>query len=255
MSAKSYNLAIWRLRADAWCRLETPPANWRVWSVPGRPADEHHNDCAELLSNLSLVELYWKRTRAVSKFARLNRMFAAGGIFDKFAQSRRRHQPRPDPRGYRFGRGRRPPPPATTTICPPSCTGPATSHLRTTKRQPCTSKSSSIETLTEAGNAPGAQGAHARGVARRDESSSTRESLVVPNAVEALIAARLNMNLHGPLWSGAGSPLQTARDLPGLADFVDTAIADQLGGARPPTCDRASWPRLCEKSVRASTCI
>ncbi len=225
MSAKSYN-SVWQLRADAWCRLEDAAGQLARLAGAGRPADEHHTVCAELLSDLSLVELYWAYPGGL-KFARLNRMFAAGE-YDKFAQAVAVINHALTHESYRSGEVET----ATTgdddeLSAEMHWTGDVHPH---DKRQPLYFEVLVVETLTEAQERRVRKEAHAW---RRPDDEFVYEIVVVPNAVEALIAARLNMNLQAVV-VGRRFATQTARDLSGLADFVDTAIADQLGEDEPP---------------------
>ncbi len=87
-----------------------------------------------------------------------------------------------------------------------------------------------VETLTEAQERNLRK--EARGWRRADD-EFVYELVVVPNAVEALIAARLNVNLQAVV-IGRRFATQTTRDLSALADFVDMTIAERLGDDEPP---------------------
>ncbi|MEI6253349.1 MAG: ornithine decarboxylase [Mycobacteriaceae bacterium] len=223
MSAKSYN-SVWQLRADTWCRLEDAAGQLARLAIAGRPADEHQSACVELLALLSPVEPYWAYPGG-TQFARLNRMFAAGE-YDKFAQTVAVINHALTHESYRSGAVD----PAAHDEDELSADLHWTEGHPMGKRGPLYFEVLVVETLTEAQERSVRKEAHSW---RRPDDEFVYEIVVVPNAVEALIAARLNVNLQAVV-IGRRFATQTARDLSALADFVDTAIADRLGEDEPP---------------------
>lgn len=223
MSAKSYN-SVWQLRADTWCRLEDAAGQLTRLAAAGRPADEHQAVCGELLDQLAPIEPYWAYPSG-AQFARLNRMFAAGE-FDKFAQAVVAINHALTFETYRSPEAENP----ILDEDDPSSDLHWSDVHPTSKRHPLYFEVLLVETLTEAQERNLRKEARAW---RRPDDEFVYEIVVVPNAVEALIAARLNVNLQAVV-IGRRFATQTARDLSGLADFVDTTIADRLGEDEPP---------------------
>ena len=218
MASKSYN-SVAQLRADTWCRLEDAAAQLARLAAADRPTDGHQAVCSELLALLSPVESYWAFPSGW-QVAKLNRMFAAGE-FDKFAQAVTviNHALTHDT--YRWADADA----AAVDEDDSSADLHWTDVHPTGKRDPLYFEVLVVATMTEAQERNLRK--EARGW-RRPDDEFVYEIVVVPNAVEALIAARLNMNLQAVVL-GRRFATQTARDLSPLADFVDPTIADKLG--------------------------
>ena len=223
MASKSYN-SVAQLRADTWCRLEDAAAQLARLAAADRPTDGHQAVCSELLALLSPVESYWAFPSGW-QVAKLNRMFAAGE-FDKFAQAVTviNHALTHDT--YRWADADA----AAVDEDDSSVDLHWTDVHPTGKRDPLYFEVLVVATMTEAQERNLRK--EARGW-RRPDDEFVYEIVVVPNAVEALIAARLNMNLQAVVL-GRRFATQTARDLSPLADFVDPTIADKLGDDEPP---------------------
>lgn len=222
MAAKSYN-SVLQLRADTWCRLEDAAARLARHAAAGQPTDGHQAACADLLATLSPVEAYWAYPSG-AQFAKLNRMFAAGE-FDKFAQGVTVINHSLTHETYRSAD-------ADISTGEDDDLFADVHHLeghRAGKREPLYFEVLVVETLTEAQERNLRKEAHAW---RRPDDEFVYDIVVVPNAVEALIAARLNVNLQAVV-IGRRFATQTARDLSEVADFVDTTIADRLGEDEP----------------------
>jgi arginine decarboxylase len=222
VASKSYN-SVSQLRADTWCRLEDAAAQLARLTVAGRPTDGHQGVCSELLAVLSPVESYWAFPSG-AKFAKLNRIFAAGE-YGKFAQAVSAINHALTHKTYRS---------ADIDVAALDEDDPSTDlhwmDVRPSgKREPLYFEVLVVETLTEAQEHNLRR--EARGW-RRPDDEFVYEPVVVPNAVEALIAARLNANLEAVV-IGRRFATQTARDLTALSDFVDTTIADRLGEDEP----------------------
>lgn len=222
MAAKSYN-SVWQLRADTWCRLEDAAGQLSRLAAGGRPTQEPHAACGELLAQLAPVEPYWAYPSG-AQFSKLIRMFAVGE-FDKFAQAVTAINHALTHDTYRWT--------DTEGADVDDDDAPGDLHWADThtkgKRDPLYFEVLVVETLTEA------QERNLRKEAlrwRRPDDEFVYEIVVVPNAVEALIAARLNVNLQAVV-IGRRFATQTTRDLSALADFVDPTIADRLGDDEP----------------------
>ena len=222
MASKSYN-SVSQLRADTWCRLEDAAAQLARHAVAGRPTDGHQAICSELLALLSPVESYWAYPSG-AQFARLTRMFSAGE-YDRFAQAVSVINHALTHETYRS---------AEMDVAALDDEDRSTDLARmdvrpSGKRDPLYFEVLVVETLTEAQEHTLRK--EARGW-RRPDDEFVYEPVVVPNAVEALIAALLNANLQAVV-IGRRFATHTARDLSALADFVDTTISERLGEDEP----------------------
>ena len=83
---------------------------------------------------------------------------------------------------------------------------------------------------------------------RRPDDEFVYEVVIVSNAQEALMAARLNVNLQAVV-IGRGFGAQSGRDLTALADFVDEDIAEELGDDKS-TNERAAILAAALRDVR-----
>lgn len=77
--------------------------------------------------------------------------------------------------------------------------------------------------------------------------------MIVASGDEALIAARLNVNLQAVVIRRRFSH-QSTRDLRTLADFVDTRVSEELDDHKSPDERARSWRRHCGSYVPNSTC-
>ncbi len=223
MAAKSYN-SVWQLRADTWCRLEDAAGQLARLAAGGRPTHVPHSACAELLAQLAPVEPYWAYPSG-AQFSKLIRMFAVGE-FDKFSQAVTAVNHALTHDTYRWTDS------DAGTVEEEESSGDL--HWpdvhQSGKREPLYFEVLVVATMSEAQERNLRKEAHGW---RRPDDEFVYEIVVVPNAVEALIAARLNVNLQAVV-VGRRFATQTTRDLSALADFVDPTIADQLGDDEPP---------------------
>src|ERR1700730_12901131 len=184
----AYN-TVWQLRADAWCRLEEAAERLSRPTAPGHGSEQYAALVTDLLAQLTPLEPYWAYPGA-PQFARTQRLFAAGQ-YDKFARTVSRINS------------------ALTTDSYP--TGDAASvglddqdvfptDPRQIEQQAVTNPDQLyfevlvVESMTEA------QERALRNEVRnwrRPDDEFVYELVVVSSGDEALIAARLNVNLQG----------------------------------------------------------
>ena len=221
--SRVYN-SVWQLRADTWCRLEDASGHLARLAAAGRPSDTHQASCLELLADLSPIEPYWAYPGAL-QFAKLNRMFTAGD-YDKFAQAVVSINHALTHESYR----------SADLDTTGSDDDDLASDLHrmdghpTGKRAPLYFEVLAVATLTEAQERSLSNEAHSW---RRPDDEFVYEVVKVPSAEEALIAARLNVNLQAVV-IGRRFATQATRDLSALADFADSTIVERLGEDSSP---------------------
>lgn len=225
----AYN-SVWQFRADTWCRLEDAAGHLARLAAAGTATEKYQTICAELLGRLAPVEQYWAFPGGM-QFARLNRTFLAGH-YDKFAQAVVYFNHALTHESFRFS--------DFETV------GSDDEEFRSAdlhrmdapsvgKREPLYFEVLVVETLTEAQERMLRKQIHSW---RRPDDEFVYEIVVATNAVEALIAARLNVNLQAVVL-GRQFATNSRRDLSALAEFVDPTIAARLGEDSSPD-DRAA---------------
>jgi arginine decarboxylase len=224
----AYN-SVWQLRADAWCRLDEAAERLRRPTISGRGTEEYAAEVTDLLAKLTPLEPYWAYPGA-PQFARTQRLFA-GGQYDKFARTVSRINRALTTDSYRTGdvdsaglddQDVFPADPRHHDQ--PALTNPEQLYFEVLV----------VESMTEA------QERALRNEVRswrRPDDEFVYELVVVPSGDEALIAARLNVNLQAVVIRRRFSHRST-RDLSALAEFVDTRISDELADHQSPD-DRA----------------
>jgi arginine decarboxylase len=225
----AYN-SVGQLRSDAWCRLEEAADRLNRPTTTGKLKDRYVGICTDLLAQLAALEPYWAFPGA-PWFAKVQRLFTTGS-YDKFGQSVARINRALTTGSYRDGdverAGR-----DTNDVFPAD-----------PRRLEESSHSSSqkpyfevliVDTLTEA-----QEQALRREVRnwRRPDDEFVYELVVVSSGDEALIAARLNVNLQAVVIRRRFSH-KSMRDLSALEEFVDTDVSDELADHLSPD-DRAA---------------
>ncbi len=212
-----YN-SVWQLRADSWCRLEDAADKLARLSAAGRPTDGHHGICEGLLDHLAPLEQYWAYPGG-AQFARLNRLFAVGD-YPKFAQAVTFINHSLTHEWYRTG--------IIESIAADDEEFPADPNRlevrQTGKREPLYFEVLVVENLSESQERLLRKEVHNW---RRADDEFVYEIVIVPNAVEALIAAWLNVNIQAVVIGRRFAP-HSMRDLSALSDFVDTRVADSI---------------------------
>ena len=213
-----YN-SVWQLRADSWCRLEDAADKLARMSAAGRSTDGHYGVCEGLLEELAPLELYWAYPGS-AQFAKLSRLFAAGD-YGKFAQAVTFINHSLTRGWYRTGSTE------GTGIDDEEFPGVDPNRLdvpQMGKREPLYFEVLAVEDISESQERILRREVHSW---RRADDEFVYEIVVVRNAVEALIAAWLNVNIQAVVVGRRFGSLST-RDLSALADFVDSGIADGL---------------------------
>ena len=194
--------------------------------------------CGELLNQLTPLEHYWAYPGA-PLFARLQRLFAAGS-YDKFMHAVARINRALTTESYRSGNADS----AGTDELDMFPADPRQlEHQPAEQRERLYFEVLVVEKMTEAQERALRKEVRAW---RRPDDEFVYEHVVVASGDEALIAARLNVNLQAVVIRRRFSHLST-RDLSALAEFVDTEVSDELADHQSPD-DRA---QILAASVRA----
>jgi arginine decarboxylase len=222
--SRAYN-SVWQMRGDAWCRLEEAADRLTRPTTTGVRREQYTAACAELLAQLTPLEPYWAYP-GTPQFAKLQRLFA-GGHLDKFARAVARINRALTTESYRTGN-------VDTAGLDDHDAFPA--DPRQLEQQPLTTREQLyfevliVESMTET------QERALRNEVRswrRPDDEFVYELVVVSSGDEALIAARLNVNLQAVVIRRRFSH-QSTRDLSSLAEFVDSHISDDLADHQSP---------------------
>lgn len=219
MSSHVYN-SVAQMRADAWCRLEDAAEQMARLSAAGKPTDSHQGICAAVLAQLEPIEPYWAYPGG-AQVARIARIFASGD-YAAFAHSVSRVNHALSRETYRSGQ------PDVIDADDEDYFPAAAGRVEAGpigKREPKYFEVLAVEALTEAQELQLRKEVHRW---RRPDDEFVYEVVIVSNAVEALIAVQLNVNLQAVV-VGRRFAAQSPRDLTALADFVDPAIAGEIG--------------------------
>jgi arginine decarboxylase len=233
----AYN-SLWQARGDAWCRLDEAADRLARPTTTGALKDKYVGICRDLLQQLTPLEPYWA-SPGTPQFARLQRLFTAGS-YDKFATAVARTNRALITESYRTG----------------DVEGAGADELdmfpadpRQLENEPAAQRERPyfevlvVEKMTDAQERALRKEVRAW---RRPDDEFVYELVVVSSGDEALIAARLNVNLQAVVIRRRFSH-QSTRDLSTLAEFVDTRVSDELADHQSPD-DRA---QILAASVRA----
>jgi arginine decarboxylase len=191
----------------------------------GELKEECVSTCQDLLARLSTLEPYWAYPGS-PQFGRVQRLFAAGS-YDKFAQDVARVNRALSTESYRTGD-------VENAGADELDIFPA--DPRELEHQPATQRDRPyfevlvVEKLSEA------QERALRNEVRkwrRPDDEFVYELVIVASGDEALIAARLNVNLQAVVIRRRFSH-QSTRDLSALEEFVDTEVSHELADHLPP---------------------
>jgi arginine decarboxylase len=221
---RAYN-SLWQVRSDSWCRLEETADRLTRPDTAGGLKENCEKTCQDLLTRLSSLEPYWAYPGS-PQFARLQRLFA-GGSYDKFAQAVARINRALTTESYRLGD-------VENAGADELDMFPADPRLL--EHQPAAERDRPyfevlvVEKMTEA------QERALRNEVRkwrRPDDEFVYELVVVASGDEALIAARLNVNLQAVVIRRRFSH-QSTRDLSNLAQFVDCGVSNDLADHLSP---------------------
>jgi arginine decarboxylase len=223
-NSRAYN-SVWQLRGDSWCRLEEAADRLTRTTTVGDLKDQYIQICRELLATLTPLEPYWAYPGSL-QFAQVQRLFSAGS-YDKFAKAVARINRALTTESYRTG---------DIDNAGMDDTDMFPTDPRTLEQQPVTRREQLyfevliVEKMTEAQEQ--ALRAEVRSW-RRPDDEFVYELVVVASGDEALIAARLNVNLQAVVIRRRFSH-QSERDLSALAQFVDTKVSAVLDDHKSP---------------------
>ncbi|TQR85264.1 aminotransferase class I/II-fold pyridoxal phosphate-dependent enzyme [Mycobacterium hodleri] len=220
----AYNSA-WQLRGDAWCRLDEAADRLTRTTTTGELKDEYVGVCQGLLATLAPLEPYWAYP-GTPQFAKVQRQFAAGH-YDKFAHAVARINRALTTESYRSGE-------VDTAGMDDTDMFPA--DPRTLEQHPVgTTEDLYFEVLVVEKMTEAQERALRKEVRswRRPDDQFRYELVIVASGDEALIAARLNVNLQAVVIRRRFSH-QSTRDLTSLADFVDTRVSEELDDHKSP---------------------
>jgi arginine/lysine/ornithine decarboxylase len=223
-NSHAYN-SVWQLRSDAWCRLEEASDRLTRSTTTGELKEEYVNVCRDLLAELTPLEPYWAFP-GTPQFSRVQRLFS-GGSYDKFGQAVARINRALTTESYRTG---------DVNNAGLDDTDMFPADPRTLENQPVAQRERPyfevlvVEKMNEAQERALRKEVRAW---RRPDDEFVYELVVVASGDEALIAARLNVNLQAVVVRRRFSH-QSTRDLTSLADFVDTKISDELEDHKSP---------------------
>ncbi|WP_036436452.1 aminotransferase class I/II-fold pyridoxal phosphate-dependent enzyme [Mycobacterium sp. URHB0044] len=223
-NSHAYN-SVWQLRGDAWCRLEEAADRLTRTTTTGELKDQYVGICHELLATLTPLEPYWAYPGS-PQFAKVQRLFNAGN-YDKFSHSVARINRALTTESYRSGD-------VDTAGLDDTDMFPA--DPRTLEQQPVNRKEQLyfevlvVEKMTEAQERALRKEVRSW---RRPDDEFVYELVVVSSGDEALIAARLNVNLQAVVIRRRFSH-QSSRDLTALAEFVDTRVSAELDDHKSP---------------------
>jgi arginine decarboxylase len=222
---RAYN-SLWQVRSDSWCRLEEAADRLTRPTTTGELKEKWASVCQELLARLSTLEPYWAYPGS-PHFARVQRLFAAGS-YDKFAQAVDQINRALTTESYRSGdvdnAG------ADDLDMFPSDPRQLLEHQPATQRDRPYFEVLVVEKMTED------QERALRNEVRkwrRPDDEFVYELVVVSSGDEALIAARLNVNLQAVVIRRRFSH-QSTRDLSALSEFVDNEVSDELADHQTP---------------------
>ncbi len=220
----AYN-SVWQLRSDAWCRLEEAADRLNRATTVGALKDEYTAICRDQLAALTPLEPYWAYPGS-ARFAKVQRLFNTGG-YDKFASTVSRINRALTSESYRTGD-------ADSANVEDVEIFPA--DPRTLEQQPVTHKEQLyfevlvVEKMTEAQERALRKEVRSW---RRPDDEFVYELVVVASGDEALIAARLNVNLQAVVIRRRFSH-QSERNLSALAEFADTKVSADLDDHKSP---------------------
>lgn len=220
----AYNSA-WQLRGDAWCRLEEAADRLTRTTTTGELKDRYVAICQELLTSLSPLEPYWAYP-GTPQFAKVVRQFTAGS-YDKFAHAVARINRALTTESYRSGE---------LDTAGTDETDMFPTDPRTLEQPPVGNPEQLyfevlvVEKMTEAQERALRKEVRSW---RRPDDQFLYELVIVSSGDEALIAARLNVNLQAVVIRRRFSH-QSTRDLTSLAEFVDTRVSEELDDHKSP---------------------
>ena len=216
-NTQAYN-SVWQLRSDSWCRLEEAADRLCQPTTTGDFKDEYMRTCHDLLAKLARVELYWAYP-GPEEFAKAQRLFTSGS-YDKFFRAVSGINRTLITESYRTGEGEQ-------VDIEEQALPPADPR---TFRQPAVTKERPyfevlvVESMTEAEERALRKEVRSW---RRPDDEFVYDLVVVPSGDEAMIAARLNVNLQAVVVRSRFAHRST-RDLSAFDEFIGHTESDEL---------------------------
>lgn len=223
VNPRAYN-SVWQFRADAWCRLEAASAHLAGLAARGAPLDELIERVEGLLGQMRPFERYWAYPGSQS-FARIQRQFAGGG-YDKLARTVARINRALVTGSYRSG----------VPASPADGEHEALDADSARSEEPGADRPERhyfevlvVERMTEAQELALRRELRAW---RRPDDEFIYELVIVGSGDDAVIAARLNVNLQACVIRRRFGH-RSQQDLTALSDFVYSGVAEKLAGQPP----------------------
>lgn len=223
-NSRAYN-SVWQLRGDSWCRLEEAADRLTRTTTTGALKEQYAAICKDLLDKLTPLEPYWAYPGSL-QFAKVHRLFS-NGAYDKFAQAVSRINRALTTESYRTG---------DVDHAGLDDTDMFPADPRTLEQQPVGKRDQLYFEVLVVASLTEAQERALRNEVRswrRPDDEFVYELVVVSSGDEALIAARLNVNLQAAVVRRRFSH-RSARDLSSLSEFVDTHISGELADHQSP---------------------
>lgn len=223
VNARAYN-SVWQFRADAWCRLEEAAERLARASSHGKPTDQLAETVGDLVTKLAPYEHFWAFP-GKTFFAQTQRQFSAGH-YDRFARTVAKINRALVTESYRGGE---------------SLINVAHDHeaLNTDNGQQEDISAEGnerpyfevlvVETMSESQERALRKAVRSW---RRSDDEFIYELVVVGSGDEAVIAARLNVNLQAVVVRRRFAH-KSSRELAALGDFVDSRVSDDLADHPP----------------------
>jgi arginine decarboxylase len=223
-SSRAYN-SVWQFRGDAWCRLEEAADRLNRPTTTGKLKEKYVAICKDLLTRLTPLEPYWAYPGS-PQFARVQRLFTSGS-YDKFGHAVARINRALTTESYRTG---------DVEHAGLDDHDMLPADPRQLEQQSAGTKEQLyfevlvVESMTEAQERALRKEVRSW---RRPDDEFVYELVVVASGDEALIAARLNVNLQAVVIRRRFSH-QSTRDLSTLAEFVDSEVSNELADHQSP---------------------
>lgn len=223
VNPRAYN-SMWQFRADTWCRLEGASAHLAGAAARGATIGPLLEQAEELLDQLRPLERYWAFPGG-QVFAQTQRLFATG-VYDKFFRTVARINRALVTGSYRTGTQISPIDGDAEVLGPDS---PRRDETGGDRSRPHYFEVLVVEAMTEAQERALRRELRAW---RRPDDQFIYELVVVASGDDAVIAARLNVNLQACVIRRRFSH-KSRRDLSALSDFIYTGVAEKLAGHTP----------------------
>ncbi|TDH55924.1 ornithine decarboxylase [Mycobacterium eburneum] len=218
VNPRAYN-SVWQFRADAWCRLEEASERLANAAGHGRDIQPLIDTVDGLVAQLRPYERYWAFP-GTAVFGQTQRLFATGS-YGKFARTVARINRALVTESYRSG--------SLASLIDTEEEAEASVVLRPERSARPYFEVLVVETMTEAQERELREEVRSW---RRPDDQFIYELVVVGSGDEAVIAARLNVNLQACVIRRRFSH-RSRRDLSALAEFVDAHVAEDLADHSP----------------------